>query len=90
MVRWRRDETDAWCRVTGGGDPGIDLVPRQLPAFSGLGTLGDLDLDVIGIDEVVTCHAKAPRRNLLDGAASQVSVGVWGEAPHVLAALARI
>src|SRR5215207_7920807 len=44
VVRRRRDQSDAGCRLTRAGDPRIDLVPRQLPAFAWLGTLRHFDL----------------------------------------------
>ncbi len=38
----------------------------QLPAFAGLGALGDLDLKNLGIDQVLGGHAETSRRDLLD------------------------
>src|SRR5438270_5635476 len=42
-----------------------DLVARQLTTFAGLRALRDLDLQVVGIDQVFDRHAKPPRRDLL-------------------------
>ena len=46
MVRRRRDQTDARRRVAHFGDPRIDFSPRQFAAFSRLGALGHLDLQL--------------------------------------------
>ena len=77
-------------RVPGAGDPRVDLLAGQLAALAGLGPLGDLDLQVVGVDQVLAGHAEAARGHLLDGAAAQVAVGVGGEAVGVLAALAGV
>ena len=91
----------SWC---GGGEisstPGVEyrvraihgqhLLARQLAALAGLGPLGDLDLQVVGVDQVLAGHAEAAGGHLLDGAAAQVAVGVGGEAVGVLAALAGV
>ena len=80
VVRRRRDEADAGRRVAGAGDPGPDLGARELTALAGLGPLGDLDLQVVRVDQVLAGHAEAPRRHLLDGRAPQVPVLVGREA----------
>ena len=90
VVRRRRDQPDARASSTGSGDPRVDLVPRQLAALAGLGPLGDLDLEVVGVHQVLARHPEAARGHLLDGAAPQVAVGVGGEAVGVLAALAGV
>jgi hypothetical protein len=90
VVRRRRDQLDARRRVAGAGDPRVDLEARQLAALPRLGALGDLDLEVVGVDQVLAGHAEAARGHLLDGAAPQVAVGVGGVAVGVLAALAGV
>ena len=62
----RTDEADPWGRVSGRRDPGVDLVTRQLTALTRLGTLGHLDLDVVGVREVLGGDAEAARGHLLD------------------------
>ena len=62
----------------------------QLSALAGLGALGDLDLDVIGIDEVLAGDAEAARGDLFDGAAAQVPVRIGLEARWIFAALAGV
>ena len=68
----------------------VHFVARQLAAFARLGALGDLDLQIVGIDEIVCGDAEAGGRDLLDGAAAQVTVGVGLEARFVFAAFAGV
>ena len=56
--------------VPGLGDPRVDLVAGQLAALAGLGALGHLDLEVVGVGEVLAGHAEAAGRDLLDRAAA--------------------
>ena len=77
-------------RVAHPADVLVDLVAGQLAALAGLRALGHLDLQLVGVDEVVDRHAEAPRGDLLDRRAAQVAVGVAAEAARVLAALARV
>ena len=77
----------SWC---GGGEirptPGVewrsrrdqvvDLVARQLAALAGLRALRDLDLQLVGVDEVARRDAEAARGDLLDRRAAQVAVRV--------------
>ena len=76
VVRRRGDQADAGRRVADPADVGVDLVAGQLAALAGLGALGHLDLQLVGVDEVVDRHAEAPRGDLLDRRAAQVAVGV--------------
>ena len=52
VMRRRRDQADAGRRMADRGDVPIDLVAGQLAAFAGLGALGDLDLQLVGIDQI--------------------------------------
>ena len=90
VVRRRRDQADARGRVADRADVLVDLVAGQLAALAGLGALGHLDLQLVGVDQVVDRHAEAARGHLLDRRAAQVAVGVALEAARVLAALARV
>ena len=56
------------------GDPRVDLVAGELAALTGLGALGHLDLDVVGVDEVLGGHAEPAGGNLLDGRPHRVAV----------------
>ena len=68
VVRRRRDQPHARRRVARLGDPGVDLGAGQLTALARLGALCDLDLQVVGVDEVFARHPEAARCHLLDGA----------------------
>ena len=68
VVRRRADQADARRGVAGLGDPRVDLVAGQLAALAGLGALRHLDLDVVGVGEVLRGDAEAAGRDLLDRA----------------------
>ena len=89
VVRRGRDQAHARRRVPHLGDPGVDLVPRELAALAGLGALGHLDLEIVAVDEVLAGHAEASRGDLLDRAPPPVAVRLAAIAGGVLAALAR-
>ena len=86
VVRRRADQADARRRVAGLGDPRVHLVAGQLTALAGLGALRHLDLDVVGVGEVLRRDAEATRRDLLDRRAARRVVQPVG----VLAALAGV
>ena len=86
VVRRRADEADARRAAAGLGDPRVDLVAGQLAALAGLGALGHLDLQVVGVGQVVAGDAEAPAGHLLDRAAPRRVVQPLG----VLAALAGV
>ncbi len=92
VVRRGRDQADARRRVPGLGDGRVHLVAGQLAALAGLGTLRHLDLEHVGVDEILGRHAEASRRHLLDGRALGVlrAVGQLQVAVRLLAALARV
>ena len=71
-------------------NPIVHLVSGQVTAFARLGSLGHLDLQLDGVGQVVRCHAKTSRSNLLDRAAFTVAVGLWSIADGVLTAFTRI
>ena len=85
MVRRRRDQGHAGIAVAQPGDGVVDLAPGQLPALARLGALGDLDLQHLGIDQVLRGHPEAARGDLLD-----LRRAVGAVAALVLAALAGI
>ena len=76
VVRRRRDQADARRRVADLGDPRVDLVAGQLAALAGLGALRHLDLQLVGVDQVLAGDAEAARGHLLDRAAPRVAVRV--------------
>src|SRR5215210_1435897 len=85
-----RDEAHTGCRITNLGYVIADLAPRQLAALARLGPLGHLDLQLVGVDQILGRDAEAAARDLLYGAAAVVAVLIRREAPGVLAALAGV
>ncbi len=65
VVRRRADERDAGLRVAQTGDQLGDLVAGELATFAGLGALGDLDFDLLGMGEIFGGDSKAGGRHLL-------------------------
>ena len=90
MVRRRRNQAHARRGVTHLGDVGIDLVAGKLAAFAGLGALGHLDLDVVGIDQIFGGDAETARGHLLDGGPHRVAIFQRLEAVGFFAAFAGI
>ena len=90
VMRGRRGEPHPRHGMADLGDPRIDLAAGELAALAGLGALGHLDLQLVGVDEVLARHAEAARGDLLDGAAAPVAVGLARVARGILAALARV
>ena len=90
VVRRRRDQSHAGNRVARLGDDLVHLVAGQLSAFAGLCALRHLDLQFVGVDQVIGGDAEAAAGHLLDGGAPRVAVGVGLEALFVFAALAGV
>jgi hypothetical protein len=53
VVRGRGDESDSRGRVTSASNLLRDLVSGELSSFSRLGTLRELDLELVGVGEIV-------------------------------------
>ena len=85
VVRRRADEAHAGGGVAHGGDDLVDLPPGQLAPFSGLGALDDLDLQLVGVREVLDRYPEAPGGHLLDGRALGIAIGFRRPARGVLA-----
>src|SRR5690606_1027735 len=90
VVRRRTDQADAGRGVTDAGDVVVHLAARQLAAFAGLGALGYLDLQLIGIGQIPDGDAEAARGDLLDGRALGVAIVHGDEADGILAALTGV
>ena len=90
VMRRRRDQSDAGDGVARFGDDLVDFVAGQLAAFAGLCALRHLDLQLVGVDQVVGGDAEAAAGHLLHGAAAQIAVGVALEALFVFAAFAGV
>src|SRR6185312_6113674 len=65
MRRWR-DQSNTGCRVARTGDPVINLMAGQLPAFARFGALGHFYLQLIGIGQVVRSNAETRRSDLFN------------------------
>mmetsp|Transcript_43739 Transcript_43739/g.106165 ORF Transcript_43739/g.106165 Transcript_43739/m.106165 type:complete len:619 (-) Transcript_43739:2977-4833(-) len=65
MVGRRRDKHHPWLARANRCDVRVHLVRGQLPTLPRLGTLRDLNLDLLGIHQVGGRHAKATGRHLL-------------------------
>ncbi len=88
VVVWRRrDEPDAGRREAHPGDPLVHLVAGQLTTLARLGALRHLDLDVIGVDQVLGGHAEPAGRNLLDGGPGRIAVLIGHVPARLLTAL---
>ena len=76
VMRRRRNQADAGNGMAHARDHLVDFVAGKLAAFAGLGALRHLDLQFVGIHEVVRGDAETRGSHLLDGAAPQIAVGV--------------
>ena len=72
------------------GDGLVDLAAGQFAALAGLGALHDLDLQFVGVGQVVDGHAEPAAGHLLDRAARRIAVRHWRIAARILAALAGV
>ena len=90
VVRRRRDERDAGDGVADAGDELGHLVAGELAALAGLGTLRDLDLELVGHGQVLGGHPEAGGRHLLDSAVGRIAVVQRLVPAVILAALAGV
>src|SRR5262245_39274239 len=72
-------------------NPRVNLAAGKLPPFAGFGPLRHLDLQFLGVDQIVAGDAKPARGDLLDGAVLRVAPLVRPDvALGIFTALARI
>ena len=90
VVRRRRDQPHAGGRMPHLGDPFVHLVAGQLAALPRFGPLRHLDLDGVGVDQVLGGDAEPARGDLLHRRAHRVAVGQRDVAVRVFAALAGV
>lgn len=90
VVRRRRDETDAWSRVTSPCNALADLVTGQFTSLSWLRALGHLDLELVRVGQVCRSDTETPRGNLLDGRSPCVSILVNLGPLGILSTLASV
>ena len=74
VMRWRRNQADTRRRMARLCNPWINLVRRQLATLARLGTLGHLDLQIVGVHQVFARHSESRRRNLLDRRSFRVAI----------------
>jgi hypothetical protein len=72
------------------GDLRAYLVPRKLAPLAGLGPLGHLDLELVGVDQVFRGDPEPSRGDLLDPGAQAVSVGKRDVAGGVFSSLSAV
>ena len=90
VVRRRRDQPNARSCVANPADVLVDLVAWQLAALAGLRSLRHLDLNLVGVDEVVDRHSEAAGSDLLDRGATQITIDVGLKAAWVLSPFTRV
>ena len=91
VVRRRRDQADARRRVADRADVVVDLVAGQLAALAGLGALGHLDLQLVGVDEVVDRSRRSgPEATCLIAERRESPFGSGVKRTRVLPALAGV
>ena len=74
VVRRRRDQAHARYRMAHPRNRFVHLVSRQLAALAGLGALRHLDLQFVGVDQVIRRDAEPRARHLFDRAAPRRAV----------------
>src|ERR1700754_4871648 len=72
------------------GNPRIHLAAGKLAALTGFRALRHLDLDVGAVGQVVRGDAEPGRRDLLDGTAAPVTVGITLETADGFTALTAV
>ena len=87
MVRRRRNQHHARDRVAEAGDVGGHLAGRKLSTFAGLGALGNLDLELVGVHQVIGGHAEAGGSDLLHAV---VGLALLCVDTRIFAAFARV
>ena len=90
VVRRRRDEADARRRVAHLRNPGVHLEAGQLAPLARLRALRHLDLQVVGVHQVLAGHAEPAGGDLLDRAPPEVAVYIRDVARRILASLAGV
>ena len=90
VMRRGRDQSHSGSGITGLGDNCADFMPGQLPAFPGLGALRDLDLEFVGIDQVIGSHPESSGSDLFYCAAEAVAVRQRNEPSGVFSSFACI
>src|ERR1700687_2726058 len=72
------------------GNPWINLVAGKLATLARLSSLGDLDLQLFGVDQIVAGHAEAARSYLLNTAVARIAVFIRSVTGGVFATFAGV
>ena len=79
VMRWRRDQRHAFGRMTQARNQICHLHARQLTTFTRLGTLCNLDFQLLAMVQIFRCNTKATRCDLFDLSAWVVTIWFWRE-----------
>ncbi len=90
VMRRRADQADARRRMPNAGDVFVDLASGQFAAFTGLRALHDLDLQLVGVRQIVDRDAEPAAGDLFDRGALRVAVRQRNEADRIFAAFAGV
>ena len=90
VVGRRADQPHTGCRVADPGDNLVHFVAGELASFTRLGSLGDLDLELIGIGQIPHGDTEATRGHLFDGRALGISTRERYKTLRVFTALAGV
>src|SRR5579875_1507186 len=86
----RRNKRNPWRGVANARNVLVHLMPGQLPAFTGLSALRHLDLQLIGVDEILGRHAETRGGYLFNGATAAIAVWVRDVAHRVFPTLSGV
>ena len=68
----------------------IDFETWQLPSLTGLRSLCDFDLNLIGIDQILGCYTETPRCNLFDCTTSRCPIFTGLKTSGIFSSFSRI
>ncbi|OIQ74592.1 hypothetical protein GALL_437510 [mine drainage metagenome] len=91
IVMWRRrDQSNTRGRVTGLGNPWVNLVGRELSPLSWLGALRHFYLKIVGVHKVFASHAEPAGCHLFDRRPLRVAICKHQVAVRIFATFTRI
>src|SRR5829696_11382 len=90
VVRWWRDELNAWHRMPQAGYEVGDLVSGKLSPLTWLSALHDFDLELLRASEILGGYAEAGGGDLLDAIVRAVAITQSVIVAWVFASLARV
>ena len=78
-MRRRTDKSHTFRRHASLSDGLVDLVTRQLTAFTRLSSLSNLDLQFVCVRQIPGGHSESSGRNLLDRGSPRITILHWFE-----------